>query len=112
MSEDDENSDKDDWKNKPALKVVLPVKILYCRELDYRTYRLKEKLKKFDSKVSRQISRMARRMEVQLKSHMFEPTDHITILSFLPTFQECDENLIQEGAAMWLFQYFVQKTKK
>lgn len=56
---------------------------------------------------------MARWMEVQLKSKMFEPIDPIKILSFLPKFKtECDENGIHEGAAMLLVQYFSRKTTK
>jgi len=56
---------------------------------------------------------MTRRMEVQLKSQIFDPMDPITILSFLPAFKTaCDSNGIHEGAAMWLFQFFVKKTAK
>lgn len=51
---------------------------------------------------------MARRLEAHLKSLNFDGFDPISI-SFLPAFQiACDTNGIHEGAAMWLFHFFVR----
>lgn len=76
-------------------------------------YLLNDKSTCFDSKVPCHVSKMAKRMEVQLKSHILEPMNQISILRFLPAFQTaCDANGVHEGAAMWLFHYIDKKTTK
>jgi len=96
-----------------TLTPLRPVNTHFRRALDYRTYLLNDRSTKFNSGVTKQIAKMVRRMDVQMKSQIFDPVDPITILSFLPAFKTaCDSNGIHEGAAMWLFQYFVKKTTK
>lgn len=50
-------------------------------------------------------------MEVQIKSQIFDHAGPISIHRFLPALKTtCDADIIHEGAAMWLFQHFVNKT--
>lgn len=78
--------------------------------LDYRSYRLANTKQTYGCKVAKQISKMAKRLEVQMRPNMSDATDPISILSFLSMFQAaCDTNGISEGAEMWLFPFFVQK---
>lgn len=42
---------------------------------------------------------------------MLDGSDSMSIVNFLPSFQKfCDRNRIHEGAAMWLFHFFMQST--
>ena len=95
----------------PGVKIIRPVNELFRRALDYRTYRLINRSQVYDGSVARRISKLASRLEVQMKTNTFDSRDPVSVLSFLSVFRSaCDSNGISEGAAMWLFHYFMKKT--
>lgn len=56
---------------------------------------------------------MEKRLDLQTKSHYFNGIEHISVLGFLPEFHTaCNSNGFNEGAAMWLFQYWVRDSVK
>lgn len=57
------------------------------------------------------IDKMSRRMTVQIQSYIFEPFEPTSIIWFLSNFKlACDTNGIHEGAAVWLFNFFIKKS--
>lgn len=100
------------WK-KDTLMIIWPFNTLYRSTLNYRTYGLDNQSQVFNTSVARCISKMTRRVVVQQKSHIFYPTDPISILSFLSVLETTfDSNGIPKGTLMWLFQYLVKKITK
>lgn len=70
--------------------------------MDYRSSPLAEQSQHYDNNVSRHIAKMTKRLELQLKVQIFDRSDPITILSFLPVIQMgCDANGVYEGASIW-----------
>lgn len=52
-------------------------------------------------------------MDVQMKSTNFQPSDLITVLSFLHNFKTAyDRNGTNGGTSMWLFQHFMKYPAK
>lgn len=48
-----------------------------------------------------------------MTSFLFKPLDLVSILSFLHNFKSAsDSNAIHEGAAMWVFPYFMKNPAK
>ena len=93
--------------------LIRPVNLLFRKALDYRTYRLSDRSQHYDRVVAKKVAKMAKMMEVQLRSHFFDATDPISILAFLPQFKTaCDTNGVHEGAETWLFQFFIKSPAK
>lgn len=59
---------------------------MFLRELAYHTYHLNDSLTSFDSNVFKKIPDLMPRLNTQMISNIFDPTDPIPILSFLPKF--------------------------
>lgn len=58
---------------------------------------------------TKNIGTMAKRMEAEMKPHMFDPLDPITIIEHFCNFKLVyDTNEIHEVAAMWLFHFFMK----
>lgn len=54
---------------------------------------------------------MVKKVESQMKAHLFDSEDPITMIGFLTTSKfACDTNHIQEGAAMWALPHYVNET--
>lgn len=52
-------------------------------------------------------------MDVLMKTAVFEPSDPISVFSFLDSFKPtCDSNNIHEGTAMWLLLHFIDEPAK
>lgn len=50
-------------------------------------------------------------MTMQMTSYTFNAFDHISIIGFLEKFKlACETSGLHEGASMWLFNYFLNKT--
>jgi len=91
------------------LRPIQPTNELFTDAVNYQTYRLTNRSKRYNSSVSKRISKMQKGMNVQLQSQKFDGTDPVTVINFLDAFQTaCDTNGIHEGAAMWLFQFFLK----
>lgn len=90
--------------------VIQPDNAYLGTAMGYHSYRMADRSQYYDDGVARHIAKMGRRLKVQLKSQMFDGSDPITILSFLPAFQmTSDKNRVHEGADMWLFHFFRKK---
>lgn len=78
--------------------------------VDYGTYRLASRSLHFDESARSYYSNMVMKIISQMKLHSFDTSDPISIFGFLATFKpNCDNNLIHEGAAMWVLHFFCQK---
>lgn len=54
---------------------------------------------------------MEKRMTAETMPHKFNHFDSISIIGFLKNFKlACHTNGMHEGAAMWLFHFFINKT--
>ena len=82
--------------------------------LSYRTYRLNNRSQKFSNALSRDLSKISKRMKTHIPDDQrFDRSDPVSIIKFLEDFKEaCDHNGVSEGAAMHLFQYFLMDTAK
>lgn len=81
------------------------------KTVSYRTYLLVETSTKYNRTVSNCIAKMAKRMTVQMKPHTFNPLNSISTIGFVNSFKlACDASGAHEGAAMWLFYFFMNKT--
>lgn len=86
------------------------VSAYYWTALDCRSYCLSTKFQPYDDDVASRFAKMARQLQVQLKSQMFEGSDPISILDSLPTFQiACNTNGIHKDEEMGLFHFFMKK---
>jgi len=100
-------------KTQRGLTPICPVNPMYADVLDYRTYRLNDRSKRYDHKVAGKISKWISRMRVQLGSKQFDPADPVSILSYLQTFKTaCDTLGVNEGAAVWLFAAYMREPAK
>lgn len=80
---------------------IHPTNTLFRRALDYHIYLLEDRWSHYSSPVLRQISKMAGKIDAQMKPQHFDASNPIKILSFLPEFQTaCNANGIEEGAVM------------
>lgn len=92
------------------LTVIQSVNAYLETSLDYCPYPLAERSQWYNDDVVRLKTKLAKRLEVQLKSQMFARSNLITNLNFLPEFQmACDTNGINKGAGMSLFHFLRKK---
>lgn len=95
-------------RKRKKLEKICPVKHRFKRAVDCCTYCFADTSTKYDWSVSRYFAKMARWMTAQMKPHIFDP---ISIVVFLKTFKlACHTNIVREGATMWLFYFFINKT--
>ena len=95
------------------LKRLRPVHPLYKKSVDYRTYRLVQRSPEYTVKMETKTAKTQQRVEIRMQKQVFSGSDPIAILNFLKTFKDaCDGSNVNEGAAMWLFQYFLTPTAK
>ena len=95
------------------LTPLRPTNELYTEACDFRSYRLQNINARYTAKDRKRMNRFRKDMMVQMRPHMFDGKSPIAVLNFLSEFVEaCDVNEVHEGAARWLFQYFVTGTAK
>lgn len=83
-----------------------PVKEHFRQEVDYYSYMLQDTSQEYQRK---KIFKFKKRLKVQMNSNMFDPTDQISIFSFLNKFKAaCDSIYIKEGAEMWIVPKFLK----
>lgn len=59
------------------------------------------------------VERRKKKFAVEIESHLFNSTEHISILDFILTFKRAWKNLsIHEGATMFLFPHFMHVNSK
>lgn len=87
------------------------VRARFQKAAKHTEYRIENKLSKYDRTVSKNISKMSKRMTARMKPHTFDPFDLVSIIGFMCKFKlECDSNRIHERVALWLFHFFMQKS--
>lgn len=64
-----------------------PLNERFTKAVDYHTYRLLNRSHHYGSEVARRISRLRKRLEVQLKTHTFSGADPIAVLAFLARYR-------------------------
>lgn len=108
MSSEDRKTKQFKW-----ITVLQPVNETFCEAHFCRTYRLEKTLEKYDLHMASKTDKMARSLDITMKTQKFNSSDAVTILSFSQTFKsEYEANGIQEGSAMCLFNYFMKETSK
>lgn len=91
---------------KQAVTIIKQVNVYYQTVTDWCKCRMSEKSQNYDDDAASKIVKIPRRLEVQLKSRMFDASDRISILDFLPVFQiACNTNATHEREAMWIFHF-------
>ena len=118
-SEDSEDmyytsSDSEEGQRLKSLKETKTRSVSLRAALSYRTYRLNNRSQKFSNALSRNLSKISKRMTTHIPDDQrFDGSDPVSIIKFLEDFKEaCDHNGVSEGAAMHLFQYFLLNTAK
>ena len=100
-------------ESKDKLERLRPINPLYKKAVDFRTYRLMQRSAEYTTKMESRTAKTQQRVEIRMQKQVFSGTDPIAILNFLKTFKDaCDGSNVNEGAAMWLFQYFLTSTAK
>lgn len=85
-----------------------PVSDLFTDAFDFRQYRLLRKFGWYDDDVARGLNRMTKKVTMQMKDETFGGRDPVSIIGFLQDFRAaCNDCSIVEGAALWLFKYFL-----
>lgn len=83
----------------PVLLILKKVKRHYFQAVDYRTWQLAISSTRYDNTVSSYITKMMKKVKLQLKAHLASPSDSILIIGFIaPFILTCDTNRIHEGA--------------
>lgn len=87
--------------NGDKLKVIRLVNCRLKEAVDYGKFRLEDASPKYNTTVSKNVAKMAKRMTALMKPHTFDPFHLISILVILKNFKlACSTSGIQEGAAM------------
>ena len=95
------------------LSPLRPTNDLYVQACDFRTYRLENKNSRYNKQDSKNVKRFLKDLNVQLRNQHFNGSNPIQVLTFLREFRDaCNTNGVHEGAARWLFQFFLDGTAK
>lgn len=93
-----------------GLRVIHSMSTRFPRAVEYRTSQLKNKFSKNDHIVSKNIRKKLTCMTAQMSPNTFDRFDPLSIIGFRSSFKFAfGINEIHEGAAMWLFYFFVKK---
>lgn len=96
--------------NKPQLPVLHTFKMKFAIAIDYRSYRLDNKLLEYNETVSSYITEIIKWIKLQMKAQMFNPNNHIFIIGHLVTFYFISHsNRIQKRAAMRILPHFLNE---
>jgi hypothetical protein len=108
------SSDSEEGPRLKSLKETKTRSVSLRAALSYRTYRLNNRSQKFSNALSKDLSKISKRMTTHIPDDQrFDGSDPVSIIKFLEDFKEaCDHNGVSEGAAMHLFQYFLLNTAK
>jgi hypothetical protein len=108
------SSDSEEGPRLKSIKETKTRSVSLRAALSYRTYRLNNISQKFSNALSKDLSKISKRMTTHIPDDQrFDGSDPVSIIKFLEDFKEaCDHNGVSEGAAMHLFQYFLLNTAK
>lgn len=78
--------------------------------LYFKNYRLQKQFQEYSNHISGKIPIWAERMDVQMKTTTFKPSDPISVLSYHDTLKTAyDINSNYKGTALWLFGHFIRE---
>ena len=101
----------EDRSNLP--KRIVTTTVMFKKAVYFKTYRLHNRSLQYDSSVTKKLSKIRKRMEPEMRPHLFDGSDPITIIPFLEAFRDsCNVNGVHEGAALWLVGYFLRGSAK
>jgi hypothetical protein len=96
-----------------GLTELNPLNENFSRVLSYRSYRLENTSHKYNARVSAKITSLYKKMKHSFGDTLFNGDDPIAVFQFLSSFKTaCDHNAVSEGAAFYLFQYFLSGQAK
>ena len=88
--------------------MIKPLNDLFTKAVNYKTYRLECRSARYNAEVARHISRIRKKLDVQMKSHTFSGQDPIAVLGFVARFKmACDHKGVSQGDAVWCFQLYL-----
>lgn len=100
--------------NRKVPESWLAATLLSCAELwaiGFSRCRLADWPTDFQEQVAKPVTKLASRLEVQIKPQWFESMDPILIAQFLQAFKmACDNYRVNKGAAMWLGPFLQKNT--
>lgn len=92
-----------------SLNASSSVNTNFAAAMDSNNYRLNQQSQRYEGKISAEIPKMARNMDVRMRSTTFYPSYPISILLFLHHYMTAfDSNNINKETAVWLFPYFLK----
>lgn len=95
---------------KKEFSVTRSVNDCFTEALQYRKHFLADNSSCYDDEVARCVARLAKRLQVQIKSQTLESFDPISVICFLSNFKlVCDTNRVHKRAAPWLIHFFVKR---
>ncbi|CAN8069191.1 unnamed protein product [Agarophyton chilense] len=91
------------------LEVHQPLNNMFTKAVDYRNYRLINKSSEYTQEVVQKTTKHHKKLSFQMAGTTFADTDPIAVIEFLQKFKLAwDQNWVSEGAAMWLFQFYLK----
>lgn len=95
------------------MEVPRPVNTHITTAFHFNNYCLEKQSQEYNNLFSGKIPKWARKMDVQMKTTLFKPSDPIAVLSSFDIFKTAwNSNSIHEGGVMWLFPHFIRKPAK
>ncbi|CAN8070208.1 unnamed protein product [Agarophyton chilense] len=105
-SSDTSSSSDDDRK---YLEVPQLLNDMFTKAVDYRTCRWINKTSEYTQENAQKITKHHKKLRFEMGDTTFTGTDPIAKTEFLQKFKlACDQNGFFEGAAMWLFQFYLK----
>lgn len=91
------------------LDFIQPLKDLFIKAIDFWTSKLRKKNSEYNIEVANRINKHDKKLSYQMGKTRFSVDDTIVVVDFLQSFKVvCDQNGFPEGAATWLFQFFLK----
>ena len=95
-------------RKNPKLAIIRPTREIFAKAVNYKSYRLQNRTDTYTSATSSRVTKLEKKLKIQMGSHTFSGKDPITVLAFLARFRDaCDKNDVAAGIAVWCFQYFL-----
>lgn len=93
------------------MEVIRPLNHRFKKAVHYHRYRLADVVKKYDRSACKYVAKMVQHRNAQMKLHTVNSFERIETIGIPNNFKSaCDTNCVQEGAAMWLFYVFMNKS--
>lgn len=94
-------------KRSRVVEVLRSVNTYFTSVMNFENYHVTLQSQKYNGHIYGQIAKWAKRMDVQMKSSIFKPSDPSSIHDFRNNFETaCDSNGVHGGATMPLFPHF------